>query len=259
MQLLLTNCNTTTGMTELMVTEARQAAAPDTLVTGLTPAWGPDSCEGWLDSFVSAAAVLDAVLTHLAEGASYQGLVMAGFGEHGRQAAREALDFPVVDITEAAAHLAMLLGDRYAVVTSLDRTIPLIEDSLRSAGLLDRCQGMSAVELPVLTLETDPEATTDAFVRSAAEHLAGGADVLVLGCAGMSHLRARLSDRLGVPVVDGIAAAVTLAESLARLQLSTSRSRGYAPPRAKSRPGWPVSRELGRTPTVHRDPAAGSS
>lgn len=59
--------------------------------------------------------------------------MLAGFGEHGREGARELLDVPVVDITEAAAHLACLLGRRYGVVTTLDRTCGLIEDSLHSA------------------------------------------------------------------------------------------------------------------------------
>jgi len=59
----------------------------------------------------------------------------------------------------------------------------------------------------------------------------------VLGCAGMADLAAELSATHGLPVVDGVAAAVTLAESLARLGLKTSRLGPYAAPRPKSYSG----------------------
>ena len=46
----------------------------------------------------------------------------------------------------------------------------------------------------------------------------------MLGCAGMADLAADLSARHDVPVVDGVAAAIKLAEGLAALKLSTSQS-----------------------------------
>ncbi|WP_380156145.1 aspartate/glutamate racemase family protein [Kineococcus sp. R86509] len=251
MRLLLTNCNTTATMTDVMLEQARAAAAPGTIVTGLTPAWGPASCEGWMDSFISATAVLDAVLAYQGDGNTFDALIMAGFGEHGRQAAREVLEVPVVDITEAAAQLALLIGEKYAIVTSLTRTIPLIEDSLRSSGIFERCSTVEAVDLPVLDLERDEDATVAAFMTPARRALDGGADVLILGCAGMSYLQTRLSAELGVPVVDGVAAAVVLAEGLARLGLATSSRNSYAAPLPKARPGWPVGSALGRRPIVH--------
>lgn len=60
---------------------------------------------------------------------------------------------------------------------------------------------------------------------------------IVLGCAGMADLAAELSATHGLPVVDGVAAAVTLAESLVRLGLTTSRLGPYAAPRAKTYSG----------------------
>lgn len=144
-----------------------------------------------------------------------------------------------------AVHLAHLVGDKYAIVTSMSRTIPLIEDSLRSSGLLSRCAGIDAVGLPVLDLESDAEATVEAFTAPARRAIDAGADVIVLGCAGLSYLQQRLSEDLHVPVIDGVAAAVTLAEGLVHLGLKTSQAHGYAPPLPKHRPGWPVSRALG--------------
>jgi allantoin racemase len=59
------------------------------------------------------------------------------------------------------------------------------------------------------------------------------AEVIVLGCAGMAELAARLAARHGVPVIDGVASAVKLAEALAALGLKTSKVGAYALPRPK--------------------------
>ncbi|MEU8414135.1 aspartate/glutamate racemase family protein [Amycolatopsis japonica] len=234
MRILVTNCNTTEAMTKEIEAGARAAASPGTEILARTPLWGPESAEGWLDSFLSAAAVLD-LLNGLDE--PFDALVMAGFGEHGREGARELLDVPVVDITEAAAHLACLLGRRYGVVTTLDRTCGLIEDSLHAAGVAQNCVGVLGAGLGVLEL-TDERRTESALLTAGRRARDAGAEVLVLGCAGMTGLDRRISAMLDIPVIDGVAAAVRLAESLVALNLKTSRAGSYARPLPKTRL-WP--------------------
>ncbi|MFF8018181.1 aspartate/glutamate racemase family protein [Streptomyces sp. NPDC007929] len=232
MRIVVTNCNTTQEMTEEIVRGARAAAGPGTTVDGLTPAWGPASAEGWLDSYLSAAAVLDTLRTY--DGPPYDAVVMAGFGEHGREGVRELVDAPVVDITEAAAHLACLLGRRYGVVTTLERSRGQIEDSLETAGVARNCAAIVGTGLNVLDLG-DEERTETAFLAAAERACAAGAEVLVLGCAGMTGLQRVVGEKLGLPVVDGVAAAVKLAESLVALGLTTSRTGTYAEPLPKRR------------------------
>ncbi|HWC82351.1 MAG TPA: aspartate/glutamate racemase family protein [Pseudonocardiaceae bacterium] len=234
MRILVTNCNTTEEMTREIAAGARAAASPGTEILARTPRWGPESAEGWLDSFLSAAAVLD--LLH-AEAEPFDAAVLAGFGEHGREGARELLDVPVVDITEAGAHLACLLGRRYGVVTTLERTRGQIEDSLHTAGLAAHCMAIEGTGLGVLEL-ADADRAASAFVSAARRARDAGAEVLVLGCAGMTGLHARIAAELSVPVVDGVAAAVRLAESLVGLGLRTSRAGSYAQPLPKRR-RWP--------------------
>ncbi|MDX2541227.1 aspartate/glutamate racemase family protein [Streptomyces sp. WI04-05B] len=231
MRIVVTNCNTTRTMTEEIVRGARAAAGPGTTVHGLTPAWGPGSAEGWLDSYLSAAAVLDTLRTY--EGPC-DAVVMAGFGEHGREGVRELMDVPVVDITEAAAHLACLLGRRYGVVTTLERSCGQIEDSLDIAGVGRNCAAVVGTGLGVLELGDDRR-TEEAFLAAAERAVAVGAEVLVLGCAGMTGLQRAVGEKLGLPVVDGVGAAVKLAESLVALGLTTSRAGSYAKPLPKSR------------------------
>jgi allantoin racemase len=239
-RIALTNCNTTAAMTGRLVRGARAAAGPGTLITGHTPRWGPESAEGWLDSYLSAAAVLD-LLRQIEE--PVDAVVMAGFGEHGREGARELLDVPVVDITEAAAHLACLLGHRYGVVTTLPRTVGQIRDSLRGAGVGENCASVVATGIGVLDLDVDQERTAREFIAAGRRALDAGAEVLVLGCAGMTGLEQRVSAALGTPVVDGVAAAVRLAETLVALGLTTSRIGSFAKPLPKQRIWGPPGRD----------------
>lgn len=238
MKILVTNVNITESMTAAIVQAGRGVAEAGTEIVGLTPSFGPESCEGNLDSYLAVVGVLDAVRKY---DSPYDAVVQAGFGEHGREALQELLDVPVVDITEAAAHVASLLGRSYSVVTTLDRAVPLIEDRLRLAGLDARCASVRASGLGVLDLERDPAAAAAAIVEQARRAVTEDrAEVIVLGCGGMAGLDRKVAESTQVPVVDGVAAAVKLAETLVGLGLTTSKVRTYAAPRPKYVAGWPL-------------------
>lgn len=239
MRILVVNVNTTAAMTEGIAGAARQAASAGTEIIGLTPSFGAESCEGNVESHLAALGVLDAVTKYSGH---YDAVIQAGYGEHGREALQEMLDVPVVDITEAGAGLAMFLGRRFSVVTTLDRTVPLIEDRLLLAGLDAHCASVRASGVAVLELEEDADAAVSAIVDQAAEAVEQDrAEVIVLGCGGMADLEETVGKRCSVPVVDGVAAAVKLAESLVGLGLTTSKVRTYAPARSKKISGWPLS------------------
>ncbi|MFE2188846.1 aspartate/glutamate racemase family protein [Streptomyces sp. NPDC059455] len=240
MRILVLNPNTTASMTASIRAIAEASASPGTEIVATEPLWGPESIEGHFEGYLSAAAVLDRLATY---DEPFDALVMAGFGEPGREGAQELLDVPVLDITESAAQLAMMLGHAYGVVTTLDRAVPQIRDRLLIAGLAQRCAAVRGTGLGVLELEEDPERTVEAIVRTAREAVErDGAEVICLGCGGMAGLQDQVSAALGgVPVVDGVAAAVRFAESVVGLGLSTSKVRTFAPTRPKAIGGWPVS------------------
>ena len=238
MRILVVNVNTTESITETIAQQARAVASPGTEIVGLTPYFGAESVEGNFESYLAAIAVMDRVMAY---DQPFDAVIQAGYGEHGREGLQELLDVPVVDITEAAASTAMFLGHAYSVVTTLDRTVPLIEDRLKLAGLYQRCASVRASGMAVLELEEDPLAAMEAIVRQAELAIREDkAEVICLGCGGMAGLDEQIRQRTGVPVVDGVTAAVTIAESLVRLGLSTSKIRTYATPRPKKVIGWPT-------------------
>jgi allantoin racemase len=243
MKIIVVNVNTSQSMTEAIDAGARRYASPHTEIETLTPYFGAEAVDCNFESYLSAVAVMDRVLAY---DKPFDAVVMAGFGEHGRDGLQEIIDQPVIEIAEASAHVAMMIGRAYAVVTTLQRSVPAIEDRLRLAGLLDRCAAVLASGMSTSEVDADPKGAIGAIVdqaRIAVER--DHAEVICLGCAGMAGLEDAITSELHVPVIDGVGAAVRLAEAVVGLGLTTSKSSTYARPEPKKIVAWPLSKALG--------------
>lgn len=230
MNILIVNPNTTRSMTEKIGEAARLAAGPETVITAVCPQIGPPSIEGYYDEVFAIPGMIGEIRKHPEADA----VIIACFDDTGLDAARCATSVPVIGIGEAGFHLASLIAGKFGVVTTLGRSIPAIEHNLVRYGLASRCSGVRASEVPVLDLEIPGSDACDrisAEIGRAIEE--DRAEAIVLGCAGMADLANRLAAEHGLPVVDGVSAAVKLAEGLVGLGLRTSKHGGYAAPRAK--------------------------
>lgn len=234
MKILVINPNTTASMTATIGECARAVGGPGVTVEAVNPGSGPVSIESHFDDAMSVPGVLTEVAAGERDGVD--AYVIACFGDPGLLAAREVAAGPVIGIAEAAMRTAAYLGRGFSVVTTLERTVGHTWDLARSYGLERHCLGVHATGIPVVELETDPAAYATVLGASRAALGADGSDVIVLGCAGMADLCARLQADLGVPVIDGVAAAVVAARSIVDLGLTTSVRNEFAPPPAKTFP-----------------------
>ncbi len=232
MQIRVVNPNTSAAMTAKIGDAARAVALPTTRIVAVQPSFGPASIEGHHDDVWAAAGVAEQVRAGEADGADAH--VVACFGDPGLDGARELARGPVVGIAEAAFHAASLVATGFSVVTTLTRTCVIAEHLLLRYGLERRCRGIHGTDIAVLELD-DPESRAhDRILQTARQALAHDrSGAIVLGCAGMADLCRSLQQSLGVPVIDGVAAAVLLAESLVRLGLGTSKRGDYAAPISK--------------------------
>lgn len=236
MRLNIVNGNTTAAMTKTIAAAARKAARPDTVIRAVEPAFGPASIEGAYDGAFAVPGILTRIAEGETEGADAH--VIACFDDTGLDAARALANAPVIGIGEAGFHLAGMLAHRFAVVTTLSRSVPVLENNLLRYGLERRCARVRATDVPVLELDnpaSNARARIGAEISRALQD--DHAEAIVLGCAGMADLAASLSAEFGVPVIDAVAAAVVLAEGLAALGLKTSKRGGYAKPLAKTYSG----------------------
>jgi allantoin racemase len=247
--ILVVNPNTSSEMTAAIDRAARAAAGPATRIATVCATAGPRSIEGALDEAVGALGTLEWVVRRQAE---FDAFVFACYSAHPAiAAARELTGKPALGIAEASMALAVLLGHRFSIVTTSPRWKPLLEDAVLLYGFRDRCASVRASGLAVLDLKAlPPDQLIETLVAEARAAVAqDGAEVICLGCAGMAGLEARLRAELAVPIVDGVAAGVKLAEALLALGLSTSRVNAYRPIQPRENVGLPPLFQ-----TVYADP-----
>ena len=218
-----TDMRHTTGMRDV----ALRALPKGCEVTAASPERGPSSIESEADSVIAAAGVLRLV----EEMPPQDAYLIACFGDPGLDAAREVTDAPIVGIGEAAYEAASLVAKRFAVVTTLPRSVPALEEALERQGLRRRCTAILPLHIPVADQGSHNPDTTEAIVaaarRAADVH---GAEALVLACGGMADVARAVSAAVGVPVCDGVSFGAMLAFSLWSCGLSTSKRGAYRRP-----------------------------
>jgi allantoin racemase len=137
-------------------------------------------------------------------------IVLACFSDPGISAVRAAAKVPVVGIAEAAYLAALGLGEKFGIVSlgpsSIARHLRYLKELKIDARLAsDRSIDMTVVELMAGDV-VETIVRTGKVLRDV-----DGADVIILGCAGLGGYRAALEAELGIPVVDPVQAGVALA------------------------------------------------
>lgn len=217
MRILVINPNTTSSMTDKIAAAARSVSAPDVEIEARNPSKGPAAIQGRDDG----EAAVPGLLAEVARGRdeNFDAIIVACFDDTGLDQARSLSGVPTIGIGQAAFHAAMLFGKNFSVVTTLSVSVPVICENLEAYGVATKCIRVRASEVPVLDLEQPGSDArhriADEIDRSLREDAPGA---IVLGCAGMTDLTADLERQFGIPVIDGVAAAVGLACGLVRMK-----------------------------------------
>lgn len=159
----------------------------------------------------------------------YDALIIHGICDFGIEAARGAVNIPVVGLGSAVFHLASQLADRFGVVTKSDATIPEFSRRIQLMGCFDRITSMRPLnvkETDLLDKRDDVERKFLDIARHQVEE--EGAQLIVAGYSAILGIlsdgaRVELETRLGVPVVDGVPVALKTAEMLVDLKMTHSR------------------------------------
>ncbi len=245
MKIKVINPNTTWGMTQAIELSAEKAARKGTEISAVSPEKGPVSIESYYDEQLAIVGMLEEVLK--GEKKKFDAYIIACFGDPGLYAAREIVNVPVIGIAEAAMFTACMLAPKFSVLTVLARSQQVTEELIRKYGLWERCASLRTTGLTVLDFEEDPK-VGEAALKEAARYAVteDGAEALLLGCAGMAGLEKAIEEEVFVPVVDGVAAGVKMAESLHDMGLKTSKKKTFAKPEKKEIVGFPELFQIDR-------------
>jgi len=163
---------------------------------------------------IAAHAALEAVAEH-ADG--MDAVYLACFGDPGLLALREVSPVPVVGLAEASCREACAMGRRFAIVTGGERWGPMLREFVQALGLADRLAAIRTVAPTGAAIARDPDAALDGLAREAAACVArDGAEVVILGGAGLAGLADRVAARVGAPVLCSVAAGARAAVAAAR-------------------------------------------
>jgi allantoin racemase len=232
MRIHIINPNTTALFTDGCREAGRAVAAPGSDIVATNPISGPPTAESHLDEAIATIGIVQEVAAGERNGAD--AFVIACFGDAGLDAAREVGDRPVVGMSEAAVYMAALVAPRFSIVTLPSRTRAQSERVLHHAGLAHRCT-VRAIDVGVADCAEDGAAVYEALLLESRRALAEDhAEAIILGCAGLEKMAAPLSRALSVPVIEGVAAGVKMAEALVSLGLMTSKTGAWGPPPASS-------------------------
>lgn len=226
MQLLLINPNTTATITDLVANEARKVVAPGTEIRAVTGRFGARYVASRAAYAVAGHAALEAYAEH---GTSADAVVLACFGDPGLLALKEIAHQPVVGMAEASCLTATALGGRFSIVTGGERWGPMLEEFVASLGLRDRLVSVETVAPSGADIARDPDRAlgmlADACCAAVRERRA---DCVILAGAGLAGLASRIADRVPVPLIDSLEAAVRLAETLACARPTKPSVGGFA-------------------------------
>ncbi len=242
MRILVLNPNTSEGITARLVAAAEKAAAPGTQIVPLTAPRGFPYIATRAEAQVGGAIALEMLAQHHQD---FDAAIIAAFGDPGLFAARELFDLPVVGMAEASMLTACMLGRRFAIVTFARALGPWYEECVEAHGLKGRLAGIRMLDSAFASVSDVQEEKEELLVELANRAVADAeADVVILAGAPLAGLAERVRDRIPVPVVDQMAAALKQAEALATLKVRKATAGTFRRPAAKPTTG--LSAELAR-------------
>jgi allantoin racemase len=231
MRILVLNPNTSTDITARLAAAANGAAANGTVITTATASRGVPYIATRAEAQIGGAIALEMLAERHRD---CDAAIIAAFGDPGLFGARELFDIPVVGMAEASMLTACMLGRRFAIVTFARALGPWYQECVDMHGLTGRCAGIHMLDdsfKSVGDVQDEKESLLANLAEQAALELE--ADVVILAGAPLAGLAARVRDRVPVPVVDQIVAAVKQAEALVTLGVRKAVAGTFRRPDAK--------------------------
>lgn len=231
MKILVVNPNSSEIVTESIIRSAkRKVTDPNTEIIPLTNPRGTKNIDCGFGDYQSSWSHMRAILKKVEE-EKIDAVVLAGFGNVGIFALKEALSIPVLSISESSMTLSAMLGHKFTVLTAMRQNIPLQEDLVRLYRLENKCASIRAIDINVEKCVTEKEKTLNQLKEEILKIVEqDGAEVVVLGCAGLCGYDEELQEMVGLPVIDPVMVTVKMAEMMVETGLCHSKKRKFANP-----------------------------
>lgn len=233
MKIMVINPNSSKQMTEHLEHVLMEIKNPDTELTVVCPPDAPDAIESAMDEAACTIPVLKLVEKANKEG--YDACILACFSDPGLEPAREISNILVTGIEEISMHMAAMLGSKFSVMTLNQERVPSKESHVRRFKMEGSLASVRPIGMSVAESDANPELAKKNIMevaKKAAEE--DGAEVIILGCAGMAGYAEDVERELGIVVIDPSSVALKITEGMVAAGLKPSKRGLYAvPPRIK--------------------------
>ncbi len=222
MKILIINPNSDLEMTEAIQRTAENFSAGEFEVTCKPTPGAPEFIETYEDEIKTAPGMIQLVRENEDK---FDAFIIACHDDPNLDVMKEITRKPVVGIAEASMKIASMLGHRFSVLTTSEHSIPIKEALARKYHLQDVLVSVRAPREETIEKSDELKYMETAQLSIKIDM----AEVLVLGCAGMTGLDKNLEEKLGIPVLDGVVCALIIASGLVKHKVSTSKIRRYNP------------------------------
>lgn len=235
MKILVANPNTSTGVTDRLVASGKMVVSPGTELIPMTAPRGVPYIATRAEATIGSAVMLEMLAE---KRGSFDAAICAAFGDPGLGGARELFDFPVVGMAEAAMLVACTLGRTFGIVSFSKSLEPWFAEIVAWHGLSGRCAAIRTLDEAFKSIDDVADEKEQVLADLANRTVANDkADVIILAGAPLAGLANKIRERVPVPLVDGIQAAVTMAEGLVRLNPRKATAGTYRRPGPKDSKG----------------------
>ena len=215
-------------MTDHLRQELERIKRPETELTVVCAERGPETIESAYDEAYAIPPTLELVKKANREG--YDAVILACFSDPGLEAAKEISEIPVIGIEESSLHMAAMLGSKFTVVTPRKQRIPSKREHVHMRGMSHFLASVRSLDLSVAETDADPERTKKRVLEVSRQAVEDGAEVIILGCAGMAGYAPEIESKLKIKVIDPSAVALKVTEAMADLGLTHSKAGLFAKP-----------------------------
>ena len=227
-KILVINPITTDSFNDMTKNYLEKIKSPDVEIEVVNIKDGPSSIETFYDEAFALPEILKTIDKYKLR---CDAIVINCFADPAVNAARELTDIPVVGPAEASMMIALMLGHKFGVISTLRNSGPWIELQARNMGIEQRLAGAIGIDIPVLELGSDLKKTARYLVDAARDLIdSKGAEVIILGCTGMAPVARIVKEELEVPVIEPMATAFKVAELMISLNITHSKTGLYLNP-----------------------------
>lgn len=229
MRILVLNPNTSRLVTEKIEKVIRKVARKDVEVVVDCLKHGPEVLESYYDEARATPYSIEKVQQANRDG--FDAVIIAAFCDPGIEALKEISDIPVYGTEEAAFSAALLLGNKFAILTEKKQKESVKAQHVRKLGLESRFANVRALGMGVVEIAEDERKVIDRAIELSRRMIdEDKAEVIIMGCASMAGYSAELEEKLQVPILDPVSVAYKMVEGLTEIGIRHSKIGLFARP-----------------------------